>query len=95
MQKPITDDFIERIDSGVWLHELRVTTKKREVEKLNRFIFRIVLVQGLNRQIRRICELLGYDVIELQAERVYEPKIGKPPARTMARPDQSRVEGFH
>lgn len=70
VHKPITEEFIERMRGGVRLHELKVTTKKCEVKRLNRFTFKIVLIQGLNRQIRRMCEHLGYDVISLKRIRI-------------------------
>ena len=49
---------------------LDTVTKKCKVEKLTRFKFRIVLTQGLNRQIRRMCEYLDYDVIQLRRTRI-------------------------
>ncbi len=45
-------------------------TKKCKVEKISEFIFKIVLVQGLNRQIRRMCEYLGYEVVKLERVRI-------------------------
>jgi len=79
VHKPITEEFIERMGNGVRLHELKVTTKKCEVKRLNRFTFRIVLVQGLNRQIRRMCEHLGYDVVELKRVRIMNITLGNLP----------------
>jgi 23S rRNA pseudouridine2604 synthase len=70
VDRPITKDFINRMSSGVPLSELETTTKRCEVEQLSRFVFRIVLVQGLNRQIRRMCEYLGYDVVALKRIRI-------------------------
>jgi 23S rRNA pseudouridine2604 synthase len=79
VHKPITEEFIERMGNGVRLHELKVTTKKCEVKRLNRFTFKIILVQGLNRQIRRMCEHLGYDVIELKRTRIMNIELGNLP----------------
>ncbi len=76
VDRPITNDFISKMSNGVPLHELETTTKKCKVERISRFIFRIILVQGLNRQIRRMCDYLGYDVIELKRVRIMNISIG-------------------
>jgi 23S rRNA pseudouridine2604 synthase len=76
VDRPITDDFIFRMSSGVPLDELEVTTKKCKVERVSRFVFKIILVQGLNRQIRRMCEYLGYEVIELKRTRIMNITLG-------------------
>jgi len=68
VNRPITDDFIEKMGNGVPI--LGTVTKKCFVEKLSRYTFRIILVQGLNRQIRRMTEYFGYDVITLQRVRI-------------------------
>lgn len=60
--------FVERMSSGVRI--LNTTTRPCTVEKVSKFRFRIVLTQGLNRQIRRMCEALGYRVTELVRVRV-------------------------
>jgi 23S rRNA pseudouridine2604 synthase len=70
VDRPVTQDFVLRMGSGIYLEELQTTTKRCEVEQLSRFMFRIVLVQGLNRQIRRMCEYLGYEVVSLKRIRI-------------------------
>jgi 23S rRNA pseudouridine2604 synthase len=70
VDRPVTQDFVLRMGSGIYLEELQTTTKRCEVEQLSRFVFRIVLVQGLNRQIRRMCEYLGYEVVSLKRIRI-------------------------
>ncbi len=79
VDRPVTDDFIKKMSGGIPLHELEATTKKCKVERLSRFSFRIILVQGLNRQIRRMCEYLGYEVIELRRERIMNISLGDLP----------------
>ena len=74
--KPITSDFIRRMGNGVPI--LGTTTKKCEVEKLGRNEFRIVLTQGLNRQIRRMCEFLGYEVTTLKRIRIMNVSLDVP-----------------
>ena len=68
VNKPITDNFIETMSTGVSI--LGVSTKKCFVKKETPLLFRIVLIQGLNRQIRRMCEQLGYEVTKLERVRI-------------------------
>lgn len=76
VDRPITADFIKRMGNGIPLTELETITKKCEVEQLSRYVFRIVLMQGLNRQIRRMCEYLGYEVLELKRIRIMNIHLG-------------------
>lgn len=64
----VTDEFVQRMSSGVPV--LGEVTRKCKVEKISEFIFRIILVQGLNRQIRRMCEYFGYEVEKLERVRI-------------------------
>jgi len=66
--KAITDEFIKGMKSGVPI--LGTMTKKCKVEKISTFVFKIILIQGLNRQIRRMCEHFGYDVLKLERVRI-------------------------
>ncbi|MEG3078554.1 23S rRNA pseudouridine(2604) synthase RluF [Halomonas sp. 5021] len=68
VNKPITDDFIQGMQNGVPI--LGQVTKKCQVEKVSTFEFTITLVQGLNRQIRRMCDYFGYDVTQLIRTRI-------------------------
>ncbi len=68
VNKPITEQFIKKMASGVPI--LDTITKKCDVKKDNTFVFTIVLTQGLNRQIRRMCEFLGYQVTKLKRVRI-------------------------
>lgn len=74
VNKPITDEFIERMSNGVPI--LDTVTRKCKVEKIGKFKFRIILTQGLNRQIRRMCEYLGYKVTRLERVRVMNIHLG-------------------
>lgn len=76
VDKPLTHTFIEKMKNGVPI--LDTVTKKCEVEKLDNFQFRIVLTQGLNRQIRRMCEYLGYEVKKLKRLRIMNIKLDLP-----------------
>lgn len=64
----ITDDFVKRMSSGIPI--LGTVTQKCKVEKISNYVFKIVLTQGLNRQIRRMCEYLGYEVRKLKRTRI-------------------------
>jgi len=68
VNKPITKDFIFKMGNGLPI--LDTVTKKCKVEQLNKFEFKIILTQGLNRQIRRMCEYLHYDVVKLKRVRI-------------------------
>ena len=74
VDKPITDEFIQKMGNGVPI--LDTVTRKCKVEKIGKYTFRIILTQGLNRQIRRMCEYLGYKVTRLQRLRVMNIKLG-------------------
>lgn len=77
VHKPVTDAFLERMAKGVRIRKeekgemlLDAMTRPCQVEKLGKCSFRIILTQGLNRQIRRMCEALGYQVTHLKRVRV-------------------------
>ncbi len=76
VDKPITQDFIDRMANGVPI--LDTVTRKCRVEQLNKNTFKIVLTQGLNRQIRRMAEYLGYDVVKLKRTRIMNIELDTP-----------------
>jgi len=78
VDKPISQTFIERMSVGIPLAELNKTTKKCQVEKLGTYKFKIVLTQGLNRQIRRMCDYLNYEVQTLKRVRIMNIKLDTP-----------------
>lgn len=71
----VTDDFIHKMSDGVYLDELEVTTRPCTVTKVGEYTFRIILTQGLNRQIRRMCASLGYKVESLMRVRVMNVEL--------------------
>ncbi|MDO9153009.1 MAG: 23S rRNA pseudouridine(2604) synthase RluF [Paludibacter sp.] len=78
VDKPITDEFIQKMGNGVPM--LGETTKKCKVSKDSIYSFRIVLIQGLNRQIRRMCEYFNYNVVKLERVRIMNIHLkGIPP----------------
>ncbi|MFC6267613.1 23S rRNA pseudouridine(2604) synthase RluF [Frigoriflavimonas asaccharolytica] len=76
VDKPISPKFIENMRNGVPI--LGQVTNKCEVEKIDTLTFSIVLTQGLNRQIRRMCEYLGYEVKKLKRVRIMNIKLDMP-----------------
>lgn len=68
VDKPLSSHFIKRMQNGIPI--LNTITKKCKVEQISRYEFKIILVQGLNRQIRRMCEFLSYRVISLKRTRI-------------------------
>ncbi|CAM1346733.1 23S rRNA pseudouridine(2604) synthase RluF [Tenacibaculum crassostreae] len=75
VDKPFDERFIKRMSNGIPI--LGTVTKKCNVERINDTTFKIVLVQGLNRQIRRMCEYLGYEVKKLKRTRIMNVTLGK------------------
>ncbi|WP_291120134.1 23S rRNA pseudouridine(2604) synthase RluF [Flavobacterium sp. UBA6135] len=87
VDKPITDRFIQRMGNGVPI--LDTVTRKCKVEQISKFVFKIILTQGLNRQIRRMCEYLGYEVTTLKRIRIINISLDIPVGRYR---DLSEVE---
>lgn len=77
VNKPITPQFIQRMGNGIPI--LGTVTKKCLVKQNGPLMFTIVLTQGLNRQIRRMCEYLGYSVVKLKRVRIMNIDLGKLP----------------
>ena len=76
VDKPVTAKFIEKMSAGVYLDELDVTTRECEVRATGKREFTIILTQGLNRQIRRMCETLGFHVQTLKRVRIMNLRLG-------------------
>lgn len=76
VNKPVTDSFLRGMAGGVPLAELGVMTRKCQVERMGKRKFKIILTQGYNRQIRRMCEYFGYRVEELKRVRIMNIQLG-------------------
>lgn len=74
VNKPMTDTFLEKMAGGVPI--LDTVTRPCQIKKEGKRTFRIILTQGLNRQIRRMCEALGYEVKELRRVRIMNIELG-------------------
>ncbi|MEM1124311.1 MAG: pseudouridine synthase [Bacteroidota bacterium] len=74
VNRPITSQFIKKMSGGLPI--LGTKTKRCKVERLNKFTFKIILTQGLNRQIRRMCAFLQYQVVTLKRIRIMHIHLG-------------------
>ena len=74
VDKPVTEEFLQHMARGVPI--LDTVTRPCQVKKEGKKNFRIVLTQGLNRQIRRMCEALGYKVVTLKRVRIMQIRLG-------------------
>lgn len=77
VDKPITQGFIDEMSRGVKI--LGTVTKKCKVELLSKYTFKIILTEGMNRQIRRMCEVYGYQVLKLKRIRIMNIPLGDLP----------------
>lgn len=90
VDKPVTEDFIKKMSKGVPV--LGTVTRKCRVEKTGEKTFRIILTQGLNRQIRRMCEYLGYRVKRLKRIRVMNLELGDLPVGQCREAEEKELE---
>lgn len=93
VDKPINEDFVQKMSNGVSI--LGVNTKKCFVEQLGPNKFRIILTQGMNRQIRRMTEALGYEVQTLQRIRIMNITLAKLPLGQWRELTESEIEMLH
>ena len=76
VNKPVTEEFLKKMREGVWIEDLAVLTKPCRAWQTGSHTFHIVLTQGLNRQIRRMCRVLDYHVMKLKRVRIMSIKLG-------------------
>ncbi|PGZ94035.1 23S rRNA pseudouridine(2604) synthase RluF [Bacillus pseudomycoides] len=92
VDKPITPEFLKQMAEGVKI--LGTKTLPCKMEQLSKYVFQITLTQGLNRQIRRMCEALGYDVYRLQRTRIMNIHLGNLPVgqwRDLSKKERTRL----
>ena len=75
INKVITSEFLQKMSQGIPI--LGTITKKCSIQKINDYTFKIILTQGLNRQIRRMCEYLGYKVTKLKRTRIMNVNLDR------------------
>lgn len=76
VNKKLTDEFLKGMGGRVPLDEIGAVTKPSKVKKVDDYTFKIILTQGLNRQIRRMCQYFGYRVVALKRIRVMNIRLG-------------------
>ncbi|WP_201712720.1 23S rRNA pseudouridine(2604) synthase RluF [Rossellomorea arthrocnemi] len=92
VDRPISDDFLKQMSEGVKI--LGTKTMPCKVEQVSKYVFQITLTQGLNRQIRRMCEVLGYEVYRLQRTRIMNIQLGNLPIgqwRDLSKKEKTRL----
>lgn len=77
VNKPMSREFIKKMSEGVLLKELKIRTRPCFVKEEGKYLFRIILTQGINRQLRRMCKELGYDVVSIRRVRVANVLLGE------------------
>ena len=99
LDKEPTDEFIHRLEKGVYLKDLQKTTAPCKILRAGEKKLKIILIQGLNRQIRRMCQTLGYEVRALKRVRIMNVLLGdlKPGAYREITGEEKRIlmTGLH
>lgn len=92
VDKPVTEKFLKGMAAPVYLKELDVTTRPCVVEQTGKCSFRIILTQGYNRQIRRMCRVFGFEVRKLKRIRILNLCLGdlKPGAYREVTPEEMK-----
>lgn len=94
VDKPLTEEMLDAMRRGIPLKELGVTTKPCKVRQTSEYVFHIVLTQGLNRQIRRMCEYLGLHVRRLKRVRIMGIQLGDIPLGGYRRLSESEIRAL-
>ncbi len=93
VDKPICPEFIKSMANGIPI--LSTITKNCFVKKESKYVFRIILTEGLNRQIRRMCEYLGYSVVKLERLRIMNVSIDNLPIGKWRHITQDELKGIN
>jgi pseudouridine synthase len=93
VNRPLTEQFVQKMANGIPI--LNTTTKPCKVTMQSKMVFNIVLTQGLNRQIRRMCEYLGYEVKKLKRTRIMSVRLAGLKVGQWRDLSQSEVDDLH
>lgn len=94
VNKPVDEEMLEKLRNGVYLPELEVTTKPCRCYQTGEYVFHIILTQGLNRQIRRMCEALDLHVRRLKRVRIMGIELGTIPLGGYRKLSESEVRAL-
>lgn len=94
VDRPLTPTFIQKMQGGVELKNLNVSTRPCQAEIISERTFRIILTQGLNRQIRRMCGALGYKVVNLKRIRIMNLRLGRLNTGDFRKASPKELEGL-
>ena len=75
VDKPLKEDVLRKLRSGIYLEELDLTTRECKIEKLGSYTMKMILTQGVNRQIRRMCKTVGYRVKSIKRTRIMNVEL--------------------
>lgn len=75
VNKPLAEDALRKLCSGVYLEDLELTTRECKIEKLGPYTMKMILTQGVNRQIRRMCQTVGYRVKSIKRTRIMNVEL--------------------
>ncbi|MDE6641976.1 MAG: pseudouridine synthase [Acetatifactor sp.] len=76
VDKEITPDFLNKMESGIYLKDLKIKTRECKTRQIGKYTFKIILTQGVNRQIRRMCAACGWRAKEIKRIRVMSVTLG-------------------
>ncbi|MCM1192575.1 MAG: rRNA pseudouridine synthase [Butyrivibrio sp.] len=76
VDKEITPDFLKKMEAGIYLKDLKIKTRECRLEQIGKYTFKIILTQGVNRQIRRMCAACGWRTKEIKRIRVMSITLG-------------------
>ena len=93
VNKPITEEFIKKMGEGVPI--LDTVTRPCKVKALGKYKFNIILTQGLNRQIRRMCEYFGYKVTKLERTRIMNIELGNLKTGEYRNATEEEIQGLY
>lgn len=76
VDKEITPDFLKKMEEGIYLKDLKIKTRECRIRQIGKYTFKIILTQGVNRQIRRMCAACGWRAKEIKRIRVMSVTLG-------------------
>lgn len=95
VDKEITPEFLAKMESGVYLKDLRIRTRECKLEQVGKYTFKIILTQGVNKQIRRMCAACGWRVKEIKRIRVMNVTLGNLKPGEYIELSEEEVEGLY